>query len=112
MKYSEYFGAKRRLTFKNENISYDIFHDSKILASINYTSKKFYKIVQPAVTAVVVVVVVISLSSILVCIQVSFEFETFLFGSRQQLLLLHIGPFQPTVNALKPLCFVTDAVEK
>jgi len=82
--------------------------------SINYTSKKFYKIVQPAVTAVVVVVVVvvvISLSSILFCIQVSFEFETFLFGSRQQL-LLHIGPFQPTVNALKPLCFVTDAVEK
>ncbi len=30
MKYSEYFGAKRRLSFKNENIRYDISSHNNI----------------------------------------------------------------------------------
>ncbi len=32
MKYSEYFGTKRRLSFKNENIRYDILNTSCVSA--------------------------------------------------------------------------------
>jgi hypothetical protein len=49
VKYSEYVGAKRRLSLKNENIRYDKYHYSECRGapeSVNYGNASFSKLSQ------------------------------------------------------------------